>query len=85
MARAATSWPREYEAAHPAEALVAVHRDIGEHELGMLSLQREKSFANGVGDREHHPPATLPQAHNLLGAEVDLGPPQRNAFFQPQT
>jgi len=59
-------------AAHPAEPLVAVDGNVGEHELVMLALQREKDFADGVGDWEHHPPATLPYPDNLTCTEVHL-------------
>ena len=38
-----------------------------------------------VGDREHHAPAALADAHDLLGAEVHLAPPQRDALALPQS
>ena len=58
--------------ANPAQPLVAVDRDIGEDEIGVLTLQREQDFADSVGDWEHHTPAALPQPDDLPGAEIHL-------------
>src|ERR1700738_1506321 len=61
-------------AAQPPEPLVAVLRDVGEDEFGMLALQREQDFADGISDRKHHAPAALSYPHNLARAKVHLRP-----------
>ncbi len=71
-------------AAHPAQPLVAVDRDIGEHVFRMLALQREEDSADGVSDREHHTPTTLPDPDDLARTEVHLRPLECDALFLTQ-
>src|SRR3981189_3235845 len=71
--------------AHPAQPLIAVDRDVGEHEFRVLSLQREKDFPNGVGNREYHPPAALTYPHDLPRPEIHFGPSERYAFLLAQS
>ena len=48
-----------------------------EHEIGMVTLQRPKNFADGRGDRHRDQSATLAELADLASREIDFCPFQQ--------